>query len=131
MTTIKLTEADVQNCTWEVTGQDEHYRYSIGKGTHPVTGLPIEVLKKEFLADEALQDLNHEERVARDGKPWSSGSGSDKGGNVPMIRVGRIPLAKLYDEIVPRMKQGDKDFLPWWLDRDVNQPFRTKSGRLK
>jgi hypothetical protein len=47
-----------------------------------------------------------------------------------MIRTARIPLNKLYAEIVPRMKQGDEEHLKWWLNRDENQPFRTKSGRL-
>jgi hypothetical protein len=129
--TIKLTEADVQNCSWTVTGQDEFYRYSVGRGTHPVTGVPIEVLKKEFLADAELVSLNTEERNARDSKSWSAGMGSEKGGNVPMIRVGRIPLAKMFSELAPKMREGDKDHLRWWLERDENQPFRTKSGSLK
>ena len=127
---IKLTEAEVQNCSWTFTGQDEFYRYYIGKGTHPVTGVPIEVLKKEYVADEALQTLNAEERNSRDAKPWSSGAGSEKGGNVPMVRVGRIPLSKLYADLAPKMREGDKDHLKWWLNRDENQPFRTRSGKV-
>ena len=128
--TIKLTEADVQNCTWTVTGQDEFYRYSIGHGTHPVTGVPIEVVRKEFLADEELQALNHEERASRDTKPWSAGLGSEKGGNVPMVRVGRIPLAKFYSDLVPKMREGDKEHMRWFLNRDENTPFRTRSGKV-
>lgn len=130
MKSIKLTEADVQNCSWTFTGQDEFYRYYVGTGTHPKTGVPIEVLKKEYIADEALQTLNAEERSSRDGKAWSSGAGSDKGGNVPMIRVGRIPLAKLFADLADKMREGDKDHLRWWLNREENQPFRTRSGKL-
>jgi hypothetical protein len=128
--TTKLTEADCRNVTWQVVEVTPTYRRSVGHGTHPVSGVPIEVMKTEFLADEPLQALNAEERNSRDGKRWSSGAGSEKGGNVPMIRAARIPLNKLYAEIVPRMKQGDEDHLKWWLNRDENQPFRTKSGRL-
>lgn len=128
--TTKLTEAECQNVTWQVVEVTPTYRRSVGHGTHPVSGVPIEVMRTEFLADETLQTLNAEERNSRDGKRWSQGAGSEKGGNVPMIRAARIPLNKLYSEIVPRMKQGDEDHLKWWLQRDENQPFRTKSGKL-
>lgn len=128
--TIKLTESDCQNVTWQVVEVTPEYRRSVGRGTHPVTGIPIEVMRTEFLADAELQKLNAEERNARDSKPWSSGVGSDKGGNIPLIRVGRIPLNKLFSELAPKMREGDKDHLKWWLNRDENQPFRTKSGNL-
>lgn len=128
--TTKLTEAECQNVTWEVVEVTPTYRRSVGRGTHPVTNLPIEVMRTEFLADEALQTLNTEERNSRDGKRWSSGSGSEKGGNVPMIRVGRIPLNKMFAEIAPKMREGDEEHLKWWLNRDQNAPFRTRSGKL-
>jgi hypothetical protein len=128
--TTKLTEAEVQNCTWTVVEVTPTYRRSVGLGTHPATGVPIEVMRTEFLADDALQTLNAEERVSRDAKPWSAGSGSEKGGNMPMVRVGRIPLNKFFADLAPKMREGDKDHLKWWLNRDQNQPFRTKSGKL-
>jgi hypothetical protein len=127
---IKLTEADCQNVAWEVVETTPLYRRSIGRGTHPVTGLPIEVQRTEFLADEDIQKLNTEERNSRDSKRWSAGMGSEKGGNVPMIRVGRIPLNKLFAEIAPKMREGDEEHIRWWLNREQNQPFRTKSGKL-
>jgi hypothetical protein len=129
--TIKLTEADCANVTWTVIEVADGWRRSVGHGTHPITGVPIEVMRTEFLADEELQKLNTEERNSRDGKRWSAGAGSEKGGNVPLIRVGRIPMNKLLTEIAPKMREGDKDHLKWWLERDENQPFRTKSGSLK
>ena len=127
---IKLAEADCQNVTWQVVEVTPTYRRSVGHGTHPVTGVPIEVMRTEYLAEDELVALNAEERNARDGKRWSAGQGSEKGGNVPMIRVGRIPLNKLFADIAPKMREGDKDHLSWWLNRDENQPFRTKSGDL-
>lgn len=130
MTSIKLTEADCANVTWEVVETTPHYRRSIGRGTHPKTGLPIEVQRTEFLADEEIQKLNTEERNSRDSKAWSAGAGSEKGGNVPMIRVGRIPLNKFFSEVSPSMQAGDKDHLRWWLNNEKNAPFRTRSGKL-
>jgi hypothetical protein len=130
LTTIKLTEADVQNCTWEVVELTSMYRRSVGRGTHPVTGLPIEVMRTEFLADEAVQAVNAEERNVRDSRRWTFGMGSDKGGNVPMVHVARTPLNKFLADLAPRLKAGDKDHFKWWWARDENQPFRTKSGSL-
>jgi hypothetical protein len=127
---IKLTEADCANVKWHVVELTSTYRRSVGHGTHPVSGLPIEVMRTEFLEDENLQKLNHEERMSRDTKSWSSGSGSEKGGNMPMVRVARTPLNKFFSGLAPRLQQGDKDFEKWWLNRDENQPFRTKSGKL-
>jgi hypothetical protein len=130
LTTIKLTEADCRNVAWEVVEITQTFRRSVGRGTHPVTGLPIEVMRTEFLEDEHLQALNTEERNSRDAKPWSSGAGSDKGGNMPMVRVGRIPLNKMYADLAAKMREGDKEHMRWWLNRDENQPFRTRSGKL-
>jgi hypothetical protein len=129
--TTRLTEADCQNVTWQVVEVTPTYRRSVGRGTHPVSGVPIEVMKTEFLADEPLQVLNTEERHSRDGKRWSTGAGSEKGGNVPMVRVGRIPLNVLFGtDLASKMRGGDEDHLKWGLNRDENQPFRTKSGKL-
>lgn len=131
MTSIKLTADDVRNCSWTLVEVTPTFRRWIGRGDHPKTGLPITVQKTEFIADEDVQELNRAERDARDAKPWSAGAGSEKGGNVPMIRVARIPINKLFaDGIAEKLSQGDDDHLKWWLGRDENQPFRTKSGRL-
>lgn len=128
--TIKLTEADCANVTWQVVELTDTYRRSVGRGEHPVTGFPIEVLRTEFLEDEKIQKLNTAERNSRDGKRWTDGAGSDKGGNMPMVRVARIPLNKLYDEVTSRMQDGDKDHLKYWLNHEDNAAFRTKSGKL-
>lgn len=130
LTTIKLTEADVQNVTWTFKGYDDGYRVSIGHGTHPVTGVEMTVERREPIIEDHLLRLNAEERVSRDGKRWSSGAGSDAGGNMPMVRVGRIPLNKFLTDAAAKMHEGDKDHLKWLLNSEAYQPFRTKSGRL-
>jgi len=126
----KLTEAECQNVNWRLVELTDTYRRSVGQGTHPVSGLPIEVMRTEFLADEQLQDLNAEERASRDTKRWGIGLGGEKGGNVPMIRVGRIPLNKYFAELAAKSREGDKDHLKWWLNNEKNAMFRTKSGKL-
>jgi hypothetical protein len=128
--TIRLTEDDVRNCTWTLDEVTPHYRRYIGHGTHPVTGAEITVQKTEFIAEDELLAQNASDRNETDGRRWSSGIGSDKGGNLPFVPVGRVPLNKFFAEVAPRMKAGDKDFMKWWLSQEENQPFRTRRGNL-
>ena len=126
---LRLTEDDVRNCTWTLAEVTPEYRRWIGHGTHPVTGTEITVQKTEYLAEAALLASNEAERNEADGSRWTQGAGSDRNG-VPLVKVGSIPLNKLYSEVVPYLQQGDKDHLKWWLSRDENQPFRTRRGNL-
>lgn len=128
---IKLTEADCRNVSWQLEEETPHYRRYVGRGTHPATGQPILVRKTEYLADEQLQDENAALRNDADGRRWSQGSGSEKGGNVPLVQVGRIPLNKFFAEVAPRLAvDNDQDFMRWWLQKPENQPFRTRRGNL-
>lgn len=126
---VRLTEEDCRNVTWQLAEQTEDYRRYIGHGTHPVTGVPITVQKTEFLSEAALLDRNASERNDSDNTRWTQGSGSDRNG-VPLVKVASVPLNKFYAEVAPHLKDGDKDFLPWFLERDQNQPFRTRRGKL-
>jgi len=127
---IKLTEADCSNVSWTFKGYDNGYRVSIGHGTHPVTGVEITVEKREPMFENDLIRLNTEERLSRDSKRWSAGAGTEKGGNVPMVRVARIPLNKLLADAADGIRTGDKDHLKWLLNSEAYLPFRTKSGKL-
>jgi len=128
--TIKLTEADCRNVTWTFQGIDDGYRVYIGHGTHPVTNVPIMVKKREPIIEETLLALNKERRNNTASKRWSSGNGSDKGGNMPMIHVGSIPMNKFLADFAEKAQEGDRDFGRWWLNRDENQPFRTREGKV-
>lgn len=129
MSTIQLTEDEVRNCTWTLVEQTPDYRRWIGTGTHPSTGAPITVQKTEYLAEEALLARNADERNEADGQRWTQGAGSDRFG-VPLVKVASVPLNKFYAEIAPHLRDGDKDMPKWWLERDENQPFRTRRGNI-
>lgn len=88
------------------------------------------IMRTEHFADKDIQTLNTEERNSRDGKRWGIGAGSEKGGNVPMIRVARTPINKFMADAAPYIRQGDDEHLRWWLNSEAAQPFRTRSGRL-
>lgn len=127
---MKLTEDDCRNVTWQVVETTDTYRRSIGRGTHPATGQPIEVLRTEYLAEDALLDANEQQRNDTDGQRWGLGLGTERGGNMPIIKVASTPLNKFFADVAPRLKADDQDFMRWWLARDENQPFRTRNGKL-
>lgn len=127
MTAVQLSEEDCRNVTWRLVEQTDDYRRYVGSGTHPVSGQPITVQKTEYLAEEALLRRNAEECNDADGKRWTQGAGSDRNG-VPLVRVGRVSLNKLFADF--RGRFDDQDFAKWWLERDENQPFRTRRGNL-
>ncbi len=122
---IRLAKTEIKDVQLFAENHEEAYKRALAENP----GFHGDIIT-EFLAEDELISLNTEERNSRDSKPWSAGLGSEKGGNVPMVRVGRIPLAVLFNKIVPYMKLGDKDHLKWWLNRDENQWTRTKSGKL-
>ena len=128
--TIRLTEADCRNVSWTFQGIDDGYRVYIGHGTHPVTGVEMTVQKREPIIEDDLLKMNAERRNNTAGRRWSSGIGSEKGGNLPMVHVGSIPLNKFMAEFAPHVRQGDKDFARWFFNRDENLPFRTREGKL-
>lgn len=130
MTVRKLTEADCRNVEWQVVETTDTYRRSVGRGTHPDTGEPIEVLRTEYLAEDALLEQNRQARNETDGQRWGTGLGTERGGNMPIIKMASTPLNKFYADHAARLKDGDQDFMRWWLAQEENQPFRTRRGNL-
>lgn len=45
-------------------------------------------------------------------------------------RVASIPLNVFYRDIATRMKDGDQDFMKWYLNNGDNLPYRTFRGRV-
>lgn len=44
--------------------------------------------------------------------------------------VGRIPMNVFYRDFAKRMKDGDTDFMKWWLNNSENRNYRTFRGRV-
>lgn len=44
--------------------------------------------------------------------------------------VGRVPLNVFYRDFAGRLKDGDQDFMRWWLNHDQNRPYRTFRGKV-
>lgn len=77
------------------------------------------VARTQYLADDLLQRANTQELNDSDGKRWGDGK-----------VVARVPLNKWFAELRDKVKEGDRDHLSWWLNKEENRPFRTFRGRV-
>lgn len=125
----QLDPSRIPDHLWEFEGYSSdglrrHYVYWIDKAKG--NGFR----KTENLAEADMLALNEYRRNEADGKRWTQGMGSDKGGNMPLVHVGSIPLNVFYRDWAPRLREGDTDFAKWWLNNPENAAFRTRRGRV-
>lgn len=112
--TSKITEKDIHGGTWElfqVTPGFRRWRMEIEPGKW--------IIKTEHLEDELL--VKHNKHLLDESQTKRFGDGQV---------VARIPLNKFYQDLGKGIKEGDKDHLKWWLNREENKPFRTFRGRV-
>ncbi len=77
-------------------------------------------IKTEYLGDERLLAENKQKYDDSFGQRFGDGQ-----------VVGSIPLNVLYSskhQIMEKLREGDRDHLPWWLNRAENRPYRTFRG---
>ncbi len=78
------------------------------------------IVRTEYIADAALLEANRQAFNTSEGKRWGDGQ-----------VAARIPLNVFFNsDIARKIKDGDRDHLKWWLDRDEAKPYRTFKGRI-
>ncbi len=112
---MKIDQSKISgNAAWEVYEVTDTYRRS---------KLEMEpgkwIIRTEFFADEQLIADNQQQFNDSHGKRWGDGQ-----------VVARVPLNKLYQDVIPHIRDGDKDYVKWWLNRDEAKPYRTFKGRV-
>lgn len=45
-------------------------------------------------------------------------------------KAASVPLNIFYEDIAPKMKEGDRDHLKWWLNSERAKPYRTIKGKI-
>lgn len=88
-----------------------------------INGTAVRAERTQYLADELLQEANKEEYKDSETKRWGDGR-----------IVARVPLNVLFDpvrQLAEKMREGDRDHLPWWLDSEDALPFRNFKGRIR
>ena len=103
---------------WEYEGisQDglrRHYVHWVDKANG------VGFRKTENLLEDELLARNRELLNASHGQRFGDGK-----------VVASIPLNIFYRDFAKRLKEGDADFVKWWLNSDQNRPYRTFRGRV-
>jgi hypothetical protein len=78
--------------------------------------------KTEFIQDEELIALNRQEFDDSLTKRFKDDALGTK--------VASIPLNVFYRDIAPRLKEGDRDYMKWFLNHENNRPYRTFRGKV-
>jgi len=122
---IRLTEEQVRGLQWEVVELTPDYRVSRAVYGQGPDG-PVYAYQREIFAADQFLDNLVQERNANEGRKWSEGTGSEKNGNMPLVKVGSIPLNVFFRDFTRRA--DDKDYKKWWWQQDKNQVFKTRKG---
>ncbi len=78
--------------------------------------------KTENLAEEQLLAQNRESLNDSYGKRFRDDAVGTK--------VASIPLNVFYRDLAPRLKEGDADYIKWFLNNANNRPYRTFRGKV-
>lgn len=97
-------------------GLRRHYVYWVDKANG------VGFRKTENLVEDALLKFNRESLDMSQGQRFS---------DEPIgTKMASIPLNIFYRDLAPRLKDGDKDFVKWFLNHDDNRPYRTFRGKV-
>lgn len=75
--------------------------------------------KTENLVEEDLLAQNRERLNDSQGQRFGDGK-----------VVASVPLNVFYRDFASRLREGDTDFMRWWLNNDENRPYRTFRGKV-
>jgi hypothetical protein len=111
----------IPDSAWEFDGVSDdglrrHYVHWIDKEK----GLGFR--KTENVVEDELLALNQESLNDSYGKRFSNDAIGTK--------MASIPLNVFYRDFAARLKEGDSDFIKWWLNNDQNRPYRTFRGKV-
>ncbi len=97
-------------------GTRRHYVYWVDKANG------VGFRKTENIVEDELIARNRESLNDSYGKRFS---------DEPIgTRVASVPLNIFYRDLAPRLKDGDEDYVRWFLNNEQNRPYRTFRGRI-
>jgi hypothetical protein len=78
--------------------------------------------KTENLVEESLLKFNKESLDMSHGQRFRDDPIGTK--------MASVPLNIFYRDLAPRLKDGDEDYVKWFLNHSENRPYRTFRGRV-
>ena len=76
------------------------------------------------------ENLVEEELLARNRESLNDSYGKRFSDEAVGTKMASIPLNIFYRDFAKRLKDGDTDFVKWWLNNEQNRPYRTFRGRI-
>jgi hypothetical protein len=76
------------------------------------------------------ENLVEDELIARNQDSLNESYGKRFSDDAVGTKVASIPLNVFYRDFAKRLKEGDSDFVKWWLNNQQNRPYRTFRGRI-
>lgn len=76
------------------------------------------------------ENIVEEELIARNQESLNDSYGKRFRDDPMGTRIASTPLNIFYRDIAPRLKDGDEDFMKWWLNHENNRPYRTFRGKV-
>lgn len=123
---IRLTAEQCVGLAWEPYETTEDYRrFRAVYGNGPKG--PIYVYRTEIFEGSKFLENVQQERNDNEGRKWSEGMGSDKNGNLPLVKVASVPL-NIWMRDHDNGRSADRDYLKWKLNSEDYAPFRTRKG---
>jgi len=126
-TRIDPEQINIPDDAWELFEVSEDFVTHRAELERFPNGYVAYVYRKQPRGLSALLEANKREFDESHSKRF----GGDKGALAN--KVASIPLNVLFDpanQIAAKLKEGDREHLKWWLDREEAKPFRTFRGRL-
>jgi hypothetical protein len=97
-------------------GLRRHYVYWIDKG--------------KGLGFRKTENLVEDELIARNQDDFNDSYGRRFRDDAVGTRMASVPLNVFYRDVAPRLKEGDTDYVKWFLNNEQNRPFRTFRGKV-
>jgi hypothetical protein len=108
---------DIHGGDWELVEITPEYRRSrlwLDDGNY--------ILRTEYIQDEELIALNQQEFNDSLTKRFNDSALGTK--------VASIPVNVFYRDIAPRLKEGDQDYMKWFLNHPDKRMYRTFRGKV-
>lgn len=122
---IQLTQEQVQGLVWEPYEITEDFIRSRAIYGYDAAGMPVYAIQTAPRGSLEFLEALVTERNDNEGKRWSEGSGSDKGGNMPLVKAGSVPLNVWFKHFA-NGQAADRDKKKWFWKQDWAQPFKVR-----
>jgi hypothetical protein len=86
--------------------------------------------KAKGLGFRKTENLVEEELIARNQEDLKDSYGKRFKDDAVGTRMASVPLNVFYRDLAPRLKEGDSDYVKWFLNNEQNRPYRTFRGKV-